>query len=92
MNLPDVLCRDAVIPMDCIRQSKQKEHVKSKKKVRRWQRLRSRTSLINTIKKCGMTGTALTEEKEFREIYGMDVVEVPTNKPVARIDYNDSVL
>ena len=42
-------------------------------------------------KKCGMTGTALTEEKEFREIYGMDVVEVPTNKPIARIDYNDSV-
>ncbi len=42
-------------------------------------------------KKCGMTGTALTEEKEFREIYGMDVVEVPTNKPVARVDYNDSV-
>ena len=42
-------------------------------------------------KKCGMTGTALTEEKEFREIYGMDVVEVPTNKPVQRIDYQDAV-
>ncbi len=42
-------------------------------------------------KKCGMTGTALTEEKEFREIYGMDVVEVPTNLPVQRIDYNDAV-
>lgn len=38
-----------------------------------------------------MTGTALTEEKEFREIYEMDVVEVPTNKPIARIDYNDAV-
>ena len=38
-----------------------------------------------------MTGTALTEEKEFREIYNMDVVEIPTNKPVARIDYNDAV-
>ena len=38
-----------------------------------------------------MTGTALTEEKEFREIYGMDVVEVPTNLPIARIDYNDVV-
>ena len=38
-----------------------------------------------------MTGTALTEEKEFREIYGMDVVEVPTNLPVKRIDHNDSV-
>ena len=42
-------------------------------------------------KKSGMTGTALTEEKEFREIYGMDVVEVPTNKPIARIDLNDAV-
>lgn len=38
-----------------------------------------------------MTGTALTEEKEFREIYNMDVVEVPTNKPVQRIDYDDAV-
>ncbi len=42
-------------------------------------------------KKCGMTGTALTEESEFREIYGMDVVEVPTNVPVARIDRQDAV-
>lgn len=42
-------------------------------------------------KKSGMTGTALTEEKEFREIYGMDVVEVPTNKPVQRVDYQDAV-
>ena len=42
-------------------------------------------------KKAGMTGTALTEEKEFRGIYNMDVVEVPTNKPIARIDHNDAV-
>ena len=42
-------------------------------------------------KKAGMTGTALTEENEFREIYGMDVVEIPTNKPVARIDHQDAV-
>ena len=42
-------------------------------------------------KKAGMTGTALTEEQEFRDIYGMDVVCVPTNKPVARIDMDDSV-
>ena len=42
-------------------------------------------------KKCGMTGTALTEEKEFRDIYGMDVVEVPTNVAVARIDRQDAV-
>ena len=42
-------------------------------------------------KKAGMTGTALTEEQEFRDIYGMDVIEIPTNKPVIRIDYDDSV-
>ena len=42
-------------------------------------------------KKCGMTGTALTEEKEFREIYGMDVVTIPTNKPKAREDRQDAV-
>ncbi|MCD8379815.1 MAG: preprotein translocase subunit SecA [Lachnospiraceae bacterium] len=42
-------------------------------------------------KKAGMTGTALTEEKEFREIYGMDVIEIPTNKPVIRVDKQDSV-
>ncbi len=42
-------------------------------------------------KKAGMTGTALTEEKEFREIYGMDVVEIPTNEPVRRVDYDDAV-
>ena len=42
-------------------------------------------------KKSGMTGTALTEEKEFRDIYGMDVIAIPTNRPVARIDKQDSV-
>ena len=42
-------------------------------------------------KKCGMTGTALTEEKEFRDIYGMDVVEIPTNRPVIRKDLDDAV-
>ncbi|NLK21883.1 MAG: preprotein translocase subunit SecA [Epulopiscium sp.] len=42
-------------------------------------------------KKCGMTGTALTEEEEFRQIYGMDVIVIPTNKPVARIDHSDVV-
>ncbi|WP_410075797.1 preprotein translocase subunit SecA, partial [Anaerostipes sp.] len=42
-------------------------------------------------KKAGMTGTALTEEQEFREIYGMDVVVIPTNKPVQRIDHDDAI-
>ena len=59
-----------------------KEHVKVKERARLLPQLHSRTSLINMIRNAGMTGTALTEEKEFREIYGMDVVEVPTNLPV----------
>lgn len=42
-------------------------------------------------KKCGMTGTALTEEKEFRDIYGMDVISIPTNRPIKRIDHEDAV-
>ena len=42
-------------------------------------------------KKAGMTGTALTEEKEFRDIYGMDVIEIPTNRPVIRQDLQDAV-
>lgn len=42
-------------------------------------------------KKCGMTGTALTEENEFRQIYGMDVIEIPTNLPIARVDWEDAV-
>lgn len=39
----------------------------------------------------GMTGTAITEEQEFRDIYGMDVIEIPTNKPVIRVDHDDAV-
>ena len=42
-------------------------------------------------KKSGMTGTALTEEKEFRNTYGMDAIEIPTNRPIARVDSNDAV-
>ena len=55
------------------------------------QRSPSRTSLTSLIRKRGMTGTALTEEKEFRDIYGMDVVEIPTNRPIARKDLQDAV-
>ena len=68
-----------------------KEHVKVKRESRTLATITFQNFFNKYNKKCGMTGTALTEEKEFREIYGMDVVEVPTNKPVARIDYNDSV-
>ncbi len=68
-----------------------KEHVKVKRESKTLATITFQNFFNKYAKKCGMTGTALTEEKEFREIYGMDVVEVPTNKPVARIDYNDSV-
>ena len=68
-----------------------KEHVKVKRESKTLATITFQNFFNKYAKKCGMTGTALTEEKEFREIYGMDVVEVPTNKPIARIDYNDSV-
>ncbi len=68
-----------------------KEHVKVKRESKTLATITFQNFFNKYHKKCGMTGTALTEEKEFREIYGMDVVEVPTNKPVARIDHNDSV-
>ncbi len=68
-----------------------KEHVKVKRESKTLATITFQNFFNKYKKKCGMTGTALTEEKEFREIYGMDVVEVPTNKPVVRIDYNDSV-
>lgn len=68
-----------------------KEHVKVKRESRTLATITFQNFFNKYAKKAGMTGTALTEENEFREIYGMDVVEVPTNKPVARIDYNDAV-
>lgn len=68
-----------------------KEHVKVKRESKTLATITFQNFFNKYDKKCGMTGTALTEEKEFREIYGMDVVEVPTNLPVQRIDHNDSV-
>ncbi len=68
-----------------------KEHVKVKRESKTLATITFQNFFNKFEKKAGMTGTALTEEKEFREIYNMDVVEVPTNKPVARIDYNDAV-
>ena len=68
---------------------------KEKVKVRRESKTLATITFQNLFnkfeKKCGMTGTALTEEKEFRDIYGMDVVEIPTNVPVARLDLEDAV-
>ena len=68
-----------------------KEHVKVKRESKTLATITFQNFFNKYDKKCGMTGTALTQEKEFREIYGMDVVEVPTNLPVKRIDHNDSV-
>lgn len=68
-----------------------KEHVKVKRESKTLATITFQNFFNKYEKKCGMTGTALTEEKEFREIYGMDVVEVPTNLPVARVDHPDSV-
>ena len=68
-----------------------KEHVKVKRESKTLATITFQNFFNLFNKKCGMTGTALTEENEFREIYGMDVVVVPTNKPVARIDYQDAV-
>ncbi len=68
-----------------------KEHVKVKRESKTLATITFQNFFNKFEKKAGMTGTALTEEKEFREIYGMDVVEIPTNKPVARQDLNDAV-
>ena len=68
-----------------------KEHVKVKRESKTLATITFQNLFNKFEKKAGMTGTALTEEKEFREIYGMDVVEIPTNVPVIRQDLNDAV-
>ena len=68
-----------------------KEHVKVKRESKTLATITFQNFFNKFEKKCGMTGTALTEEREFRDIYGMDVIEIPTNKPVIRIDHQDAV-
>lgn len=68
-----------------------KEHVKVKRESRTLATITFQNLFNKFGKKAGMTGTALTEEKEFREIYGMDVIEIPTNVPVIRKDLEDVV-
>lgn len=68
-----------------------KERVKVKRESKTLANITFQNFFNKYVRKCGMTGTALTEEKEFRNIYGMDVVEIPTNKPVSRIDHQDAV-
>ena len=68
-----------------------KEHVKVKRESKTLATITFQNFFNKFEKKAGMTGTALTEEKEFRDIYGMDVIEIPTNRPIARIDHHDVV-
>ena len=68
-----------------------KEHVKVRRESRTLATITFQNFFNKFEKKAGMTGTALTEEKEFRDIYGMDVIEIPTNKPVQRKDLDDAV-
>jgi len=68
-----------------------KENVKVKRESKTLATITFQNFFNKYKKKSGMTGTALTEEQEFREIYGMDVIEVPTNVPVARMDHQDAV-
>jgi len=68
-----------------------KEHVEVKRESMTLANITFQNFFNKYDKKAGMTGTALTEEQEFRDIYGMDVVEVPTNRPVQRIDHDDAV-
>ena len=68
-----------------------KEHVKVKRESKTLANITFQNFFNLFEKKAGMTGTALTEEREFRDIYGMDVIEIPTNKPVVRLDRQDAV-
>ena len=68
-----------------------KEHVKVKRESKTLATITFQNFFNKYDKKAGMTGTALTEEKEFRDIYGMDVIVIPTNKPVIREDLQDTV-
>ena len=68
-----------------------KEHVKVKRESKTLATITFQNFFNKYAKKAGMTGTALTEEQEFREIYGMDVIEIPTNRPVQRVDLDDAV-
>ena len=68
-----------------------KEHVQVKRESKTLATMTFQNFFNKFEKKAGMTGTALTEEKEFRDIYGMDVIEIPTNRPIQRIDHQDAV-
>lgn len=68
-----------------------KEHVNVKRESRTLATITFQNFFNKYKKKAGMTGTAMTEDKEFMDIYGMDVVEIPTNKPMIRVDHEDAI-
>lgn len=68
-----------------------KEHVNVRRESKTLATITFQNFFNKYAKKSGMTGTALTEEKEFRNTYGMDAIEIPTNRPIARIDMEDAV-
>ena len=79
----------------CIRDSHQaieaKEHVEIKRESKTLATITFQNFFNKYDKKSGMTGTAMTEDKEFKETYQLDIVEIPTNKPSLRVDANDAV-
>ena len=68
-----------------------KEHVNVRRESKTLATITFQNFFNKFRKKAGMTGTALTEEKEFRNTYGMDAISIPTNKPIARVDHEDAV-
>ena len=91
MSSPAVSCRGAVIPDGLHQAIEAKEHVKVRRESKTLATITFQNFFNKYEKKAGMTGTALTEEQEFRDIYGMDVIEIPTNRPVIRVDMDDAV-
>ena len=81
---PDVSCPADAIQTVCIRQSKRRKTCKIERENKTQATITFQNYFRMYKKLSGMTGTALTEETEFREIYSLDVVEIPTNKPVMR--------
>ena len=90
-NLPAVLCTDVAIMKVCTKQLEAKEGVTVARESKTLATITFQNFFRLYNKLSGMTGTAMTEEEEFREIYNLDVVEVPTNRPPKRIDHSDLV-
>lgn len=91
MNSPAALCTAGVTTRVCIRLLRPKRAVKVARESKTLATITFQNFFRLYNKLSGMTGTAMTEEAEFQEIYKLDVIEIPTNKPIARVDENDVV-